>query len=153
MQLHAIGNCGPRVDFIVGQAGDYLDHALAFLEVVDNRRGRHAEDVQVRVALGGQRRERRDELPSLGDVLDGPLLGIMDFVHNHKIDGFALDERPDVLGGVWLLERLVIEDQVTVRAEVGSDAEASGVEAIGSGRIAGAYGLPKRPEKQAPNGD
>ena len=84
MQLHAVGHGRPRVQLLVGQAADQLDHAAAFLEVVDHRRGRHAEDVQVRVALGRLRGQRRHQLPPLRDVLDGPLLGVVDFVHDDE---------------------------------------------------------------------
>ena len=127
MELHAIGHGGASVDFGVGQATDQLDHALAFLQVVDDRRGRHAQDVQVRVALAGKGGEGRHELPSQGDVLDGALLGEMDLVHDDEVDRFALDERADPLGRVRLLERLEVEDQVAVPAVVGHDAEAGPV--------------------------
>src|SRR5262245_49367075 len=53
------------------------------LKVVDDRRGRHAQDVQVQVALGGQAGERRHELPPLRQVLDCPLLGVVDFVDDY----------------------------------------------------------------------
>ena len=54
MELHAIGHRGAGVEFVVSQAAHQLDHALAFVEVVDHRRGRHAQDVQIRVAFGGK---------------------------------------------------------------------------------------------------
>ena len=114
VELHAIGHRGAGVEFVVSQAADQLDHAFAFMEVVDHRRGRHAQNVQIRVAFGGKSRERRHQLPSLGNVLDGALLRIVDFIHNDEVNRFALDKRPDPIGRVRLLERLVVENQVAV---------------------------------------
>ena len=101
----------------MGQAGDKLDHALAFLEVVDDGRGRHAQDVQIGIAFGGEGGECRDELPPLGNVFRA-LLGIVDFVHDDEVDGFARRQGPDALGRVRLLERLVIQDQIAMNAVV-----------------------------------
>ena len=104
--LRVLSSAG--IEFIVGNPTHKLDHALAFLEVVDHRRGRHAEDVQVRVALGGLRGQRRHQLPPLRDVLDGPLLGVVDFVHNDEVDWLALDQPPHPLRRIRLLKRLVV---------------------------------------------
>ena len=91
VELHAIGHRGPGVDLVVRQAGDQFDHAFAFMEIVDHRCGRHTQNVQIRVALGGKSREHRHQLPSPGYVLDGALLGIVDFIHNDEVNRFALD--------------------------------------------------------------
>ena len=42
----------------------------------------------------------------------------MDFVHDDEVDGLALDEGADALGRIGLLERFVVEDQITVRFRV-----------------------------------
>jgi len=45
MEPHAIRHGGAGVEFIVSNPAHQLDHALAFLEVVDDGRGRHTQDV------------------------------------------------------------------------------------------------------------
>jgi len=59
--------------------------------------------------VGGKSRECGDKLPSLGEVSHGALLGVWISSTMTKVDWVALDERPDPLGRVGLLERLVVE--------------------------------------------
>ena len=58
MEGHAVRHGRAVVEFLVSHAGHEFDHAPSFVQVVDDRRGRHAQDVQDGVAFAGVTDER-----------------------------------------------------------------------------------------------
>ena len=115
MQLHAMRHRRARVQVIVRQPRHHLHQTFALLQIVDHRRRRHPQHAQLRLLGGGQADERRHQLLALGKIFHRPLLGEMNFIHHHKINRLPLRELPHLVLRIFLLKRLVIQDNVTLR--------------------------------------